>query len=383
MNDAAASQRKQKLIGIELVRFACALSILLWHYQHFAYVGDAPSRFSTESQPFYYLLSPIYKFGYVGVQIFWCISGFIFFWKYGESIRSRRVSGFRFFILRFSRLYPLHIATLIFVAVVQQYYFRKEGAFFIVQWNDMKHFLLQLIMASNWGFENGDSFNGPIWSISLEVLVYCLFYFVTRFFGASLAVAGAITGIALVCILKKFNPDFISHCVLFFFAGGMTAVVTSKASGYRVAHAVILDVLATLGILAAFGLALVPTTHIRVSPYLLALGGAPCLLFLIARHFKVPEGAAGVISIAGNMTYSSYLLHFPLELTIASFYLYQGASIPLYSHKFFALYLSTVLCLAYLCYKFFEMPSQGLIRERFLRRTPANVGELRWRDRSH
>jgi peptidoglycan/LPS O-acetylase OafA/YrhL len=97
----------------------------------------------------------------------------------------------------------------------------------------------------------------------------------------------------------------------------------------------------------------------------------------------VPEGAAGVISIAGNMTYSSYLLHFPLELTIASFYLYQGASIPLYSHKFFALYMSTVLCLAYLCYKFFEMPSQGLIRERFLRRTPANVGELRWRDRSH
>jgi peptidoglycan/LPS O-acetylase OafA/YrhL len=370
MNDSVASHATHKLIGIELVRFACALAILLWHYQHFSYLGATAHRFSAESQPFYYLLFPFYNVGYIGVQIFWCISGFIFVWKYGESIRTRRVSGRRFFILRFSRLYPLHFATLIFVAVVQQYYFRKEGTFFIVQWNDIKHFLLQLVMASNWGFENGDSFNGPIWTISLEVLIYCLFYFVARFLGASLAVVSTIAGIAFVCILMKFNPDFISHCVLFFFVGGMTALMTSKASVYSKARATSLDGLAALGILAVIALALVPPTHIRVSPYHLALLGAPCLLFLLARHFDVPERAGRIISVAGNMTYSSYLLHFPLELTIASVYLYQAATIPFYSHKFFAFYMTTILVLAYLCYRFFEMPSQGLIRQRYLRRTP-------------
>lgn len=39
--------------------------------------------------------------------------GFVFFWLYAHPIRQRSVSTRRFFWLRLSRLYPLHLATLL------------------------------------------------------------------------------------------------------------------------------------------------------------------------------------------------------------------------------------------------------------------------------
>ncbi|MBK6714732.1 MAG: hypothetical protein IPG57_06450 [Burkholderiales bacterium] len=49
--------------------------------------------------------------------------------------------------------------------------------------------MLQLGLASNWGWEVGPSFNGPIWSISLEVVVYGLFFGVMRLVGSGRWVA--------------------------------------------------------------------------------------------------------------------------------------------------------------------------------------------------
>jgi peptidoglycan/LPS O-acetylase OafA/YrhL len=61
---------------------------------------------------------PIYGFttyeaGECGVWIFWCISGFIFSWKYRDTISGRSVGGRTFFVFRLSRLYPLHLVTLV------------------------------------------------------------------------------------------------------------------------------------------------------------------------------------------------------------------------------------------------------------------------------
>ena len=169
-----------KLLGLELLRFAAALSILFLHYLHFAYVADKAVGLDRDRLPFSGLLHFFYESRPYGVWVFWCISGFIFFWKYRDAIFDRSVPGWTFFAFRLSRLYPLHLATLIAVAVLQSLYFRMHGYFFVYQNNDVSHFLLQLVMASKWGFESGDSFNGPIWSISVEVLVYLLFFLMLR-----------------------------------------------------------------------------------------------------------------------------------------------------------------------------------------------------------
>ena len=82
------------------------------------------------------------------------------------------------FVLRFSRLYPLHIATLLFVAALQPLYFNLTGYFFGYQNNDLTNLVLQLLMASNATVQNALSFNRPIWSISVEVLVYFFFFMI-------------------------------------------------------------------------------------------------------------------------------------------------------------------------------------------------------------
>ena len=110
-----ASPNGEKLIGLEALRFAAALAVLVWHYRHFLYVGLAPSGYVKEDQPFHAVLAPLYEYGYAGVELFWCISGFIFAWKYGETLRMGGMSLTRFMVLRFSRLYPLHLVTLLAV----------------------------------------------------------------------------------------------------------------------------------------------------------------------------------------------------------------------------------------------------------------------------
>jgi peptidoglycan/LPS O-acetylase OafA/YrhL len=165
-----------KLLGLEALRFLTAFAILVYHYQHFFFVADKHVDLVQERLPLYGLLHVFYKFGASGVWIFWSISGFIFFWKYRDAIADQSVGGWKFFVLRFSRLYPLHFVTLLLVAILQPVYFGLNGYFFVYQDNDLRRFLLQLFMI----LQGGYGFNGPIWSILVEVLVYFLFFLTLR-----------------------------------------------------------------------------------------------------------------------------------------------------------------------------------------------------------
>ena len=59
--------------------------------------------------------------------------GFIFFWKYRDTISDSTIGGWVFFVFRLSRLYPLHLATLLLVALLQPLYHRLTGVFFVAQ----------------------------------------------------------------------------------------------------------------------------------------------------------------------------------------------------------------------------------------------------------
>ena len=132
--------RESKMLGLELVRFTCALSVLIWHYQHFYQAAGSPA-YDRDAQPLHGLLSLFYDYGLFGVQIFWAISGFIFFWKYAEPIATGAIGGGRFFWLRLSRLYPLHFVTLLIVAGLQPIYGALTGGPLVYQHNDAMNFV--------------------------------------------------------------------------------------------------------------------------------------------------------------------------------------------------------------------------------------------------
>ena len=96
------------------------------------------------------------------------------------SMAGRRFCGV-FWGRRFARLYPLHFVTLLFVAGLQAYHLSVNGSHQLFGFNDTYHFILNLFMASPWGLEEGLSFNAPIWSVSVEVIVYFVFWLALPF----------------------------------------------------------------------------------------------------------------------------------------------------------------------------------------------------------
>jgi peptidoglycan/LPS O-acetylase OafA/YrhL len=347
-----------KLLGLEALRFVAAFAVLIWHYQHFSYLADVPVDLVRARLPLYALLRPFYEAGEYGVWVFWCISGFIFFWKYRDAIFDRSVPGWTFFVFRFSRLYPLHLATLIAVATLQLFYFRMHGYFFVYQNNDVRHFLLQLFMASKWGFEGGDSFNGPIWSISVEVLVYVVFFLMLRFVTRS-----PLLNVVVVVACLNLSGQIFS-CLAFFYAGGLAAIarraiataaspVVIERTGWFVATLVPVSI-------AAFGL----QSHLVAWLFLLTY--TPIVLFCLSGAIMLPAPAQRLVEAAGNMTYSSYLLHFPIQLLMALGFAMAGRALPFDDSAFFAVYVGATLLASYFAYRWFEAPAQSLLRKRLL-----------------
>lgn len=353
-----------KLLGLELLRFIAACAVLVWHYQHFAFDGAAIAV-ERAAQPLYALLWPFYEYGWYGVQAFWSISGFIFFWRYRDSVAAGAIGPWRFFVLRFSRLYPLHLATLLLVAALQAAYTARAGHHFVYPHNDGYHFLLQLFMASNWGAQAGYSFNGPIWSISVEVLVYLVFYASLRLAGKSplLNLAALVLAVGL---RQAGLATPVTDCIGFFYAGGCGALLflrhppgtgagALRLLAWTVTLAAPLLAWAAAGAFGRFG-------DDAILYALLVY--APCALYCLAQPLPLSGRAAGAVEMLGNLTYASYLLHFPLQLAIALYFQARGVAIPMYGGALFLFFIGASFVAAYVTYRYLEAPAQALVRRR-------------------
>jgi peptidoglycan/LPS O-acetylase OafA/YrhL len=72
------------------------------------------------------------------------------------------------------------------------------------------------------------------------------------------------------------------------------------------------------------------------------------------------------ISWIGDITYSSYLLHFPLQLTFGLAVAYGLLEKNFYLHtSYLVLFLLVLIWLSLITYRKFEMPMQKIIREKF------------------
>jgi peptidoglycan/LPS O-acetylase OafA/YrhL len=122
----------KRLYALDVSRSMASLAVVLWHWQHFAFSGTArPVGFDRSIQPFYGLLRIFYDEGSRGVDYFFILSGFIFFWLYRKPIADRAMTLGGFWLQRFSRFYPMHLAALVLVALLQGLYFLKRSTFFV------------------------------------------------------------------------------------------------------------------------------------------------------------------------------------------------------------------------------------------------------------
>lgn len=358
-----------RIYSLEACRFSAALGVLFWHYQHFFFFGvetdELIKSFDRSRLPLYELFTLFYEKGYFAVQVFWMISGFIFFSKYASRINEGKVSLRDFFVLRYSRLYPLHAATLLAVCGLQAAYVNLHGTTFIYGQNDTKHFILQTLMASNWVDGQPFTFNGPIWSVSAEIVIYFAFFALVRRLRPTLLFACICAALSWAVLKSGLFTSVspIMNCAKFFFLGGAIQLVCARLEGQRTVLAFGISLA-----VCVFTAGLMRTGVLGTSEKAVATL-TTCLIFAcITSEELFGAKLFRKISPLGNLTYSSYLLHFPIQLTAVIFVDAAGLSREVFlSPQALFLYLATVLVLGYAVFQYFELPVQNAIRSRVMR----------------
>ena len=349
----------RKFYYVELLRFFSALSVLIYHYQHFFKPHSTSSTINVLQnkliQPFYSYLEILYNYGSYGVPMFWSISGFVFAFVYLG--RQKDITGKKFFINRFSRLYPLHFATLIIVALLQIVNYKFSGNFQIYALNDIYHFFLNLFFISAWGFEKGYSFNAPIWSVSIELIIYMLFFFT-------------------IINLNRYKIKFALLIYLFLLiidktdiVGGDESVIALFVACGKLFYSGVIVFLLYAKIEKKLYLIFLSLFLILVSfvgNFKMFLFFPSMLLFFVALEIFIHDKFKKTFEFFGNLTYAMYLLHIPVQLLIIFTFNYFNIFDEIFtSNYFFVFYIFLMMLLSFLCFRFYERPLFNKIRSSF------------------
>ncbi|MCP5488214.1 MAG: acyltransferase [Verrucomicrobia bacterium] len=376
-----------RLHTLDALRGVAALAVVLWHWNHFFHDGTTLVSFEPSHMPFYRWLSIFYDRGYLAVDLFFCLSGFIFYWLYAHRIHGKAISAGKFLYLRFTRLYPLHAVTLLAVVLGQFIYHGMTGTAFVYEHNDLKHFFLNVFFVSSWGFKGFLSFNGPIWSVSVEVLLYCLFFVLTRFLPVRVSLMFIVSCLGYAVVYPH-NPE-IGRGIGSFFLGGIIYFVSERIRTFRnivpVTYSVTFVAVAlwllTLYIfygdinMAAFLQQMVPG-HLHLEGKLQwvfakAVSRWPILVLfpmtILSLALLEARGGAYWQRLAGlgDISYSVYLLHFPLQLYVAIVFGTFTLSRDIYATPLFMFSFYVVLVvLGLVSYRFLERPAQKYLRDK-------------------
>ena len=369
----------QRLYLIDIARAFAAICVVLQHYQHFYFVEPHQyvENFARNQQPFYNLLEPAYKFGSVAVQFFFVISGFIFFMYYREKILQKSVSFRDFIILRISRLYPLHLLTLLFMLFIQNIHLYFSSEYFVYEANNLQNFFLHLFLVQEWGIVKSVwSYNAPSWSISVELLLYMSFFFLSLFFIKNIFqsfLSVLIVFILYIIIQPKLNN--LSLGFVLFYVGGFTFFIfdlikkkINENKNYIIYILLILNFI-------IFGRFLnqvfldwqISLEHIignRVMILLFFVKFPLILINLSILQYYFKESGKR-IKILGDVSYTIYLVHVPLQV-IFSIVDKNIISINYDSNLIFILYFGFVIFFSIIIYKLFELPSKDYLRKKLI-----------------
>jgi len=328
---------------LDLLRGVAALAILFWHYSHF-YISEK------SDMPLYFLFWPLYEYGDMAVQLFWVLSGFVFAHVYSHT----EVSSKEFFLARFARLYPLHFITLVVVAVEQYINLKVLGSFLIYEYNDLYHFILNVFFIPHWGFQMGRSFNAPVWSVSVELLIYVIFWLTLPFVKCARRVTPLLALGGMMALYFGGAPAAsFWQCGMFFFIGASlylwadTALVPARTM-----------IVSALG-LTGMGILSV-LTHMPLIA--LQLSFLPALVAIIAtldlRGVKV-----FVATRLGDLSYGLYLWHIPVQLLLLACLQFFSIDMSVTrSIPFLVLFLSLVIGVAFISFHAIENPLRKWIR---------------------
>ena len=366
-----------RLRSLDGLRGFAALAIVIWHWYFLISHSAAQQGWTVQREPFFGLLRFFYAQGWAAVDLFFSLSGFVFFWLYGETIRRHAIDAWSFALLRISRLYPLQLATLLIVCWLQFVFLKRQGHYFVFGHNDWPHFVAQLFMVQNWLPGSDVSFNGVNWSVSIEMLLYVVFFLACR---VGLQRRAHCLLVALFGALFLAWDENIARGIIGFFMGGFAFSLWTFWKDDARAKRITLG----LGTLAAAGWgALLFLTYRHggwfargdVHNMFIVLFGfvlSPLTVLVLAlREYRIGPSPA-IFGFLGDISYATYLLHFPMLLVLALVSLEFGWSTAfLMQGGVLLAFLAVLIGLSALVHYRFERPMQQWLREGFSRRRVA------------
>lgn len=308
------------------------------------------------------------EYGYLAVDFFFVLSGFIIFINYyGKFDAHFRHNLLIFYWNRITRIYPVHLLMLGAYLVLCAAFLYKSASHSVPDGYTAAAFWQSLFLVHAWG-DTPLSWNVPSWSISAEWFVYLLFPFIAATLRncvrgllshslsiiATLVVLFAIykgSGIGSLGSMQPGMPLARAFCE--FMLGAL-------AGSIYIYHAPFLQrcrlVVALL--IAAF---CVTMATVNLPNY----ATIPGLFFLMVVYLVTDKGwLSRVLSnrplvYLGEISYSTYLVHYFVYDVFKAGWVHGGVQVSI-----FALLTSflVVLVLSMLMYKFVEIPAQAYLR---------------------
>jgi peptidoglycan/LPS O-acetylase OafA/YrhL len=326
------------------------------------------------------LLLPFFARGYLGVDFFFVLSGFIITHVYFASLASPSRSAVQIFLWhRLIRLYPVHITVLAgLVAVVSV----ASAADFTLnypqewQWNSL---LCQLALLHAWGVTASPGWNAPSWSISAEWFAYLLFPLLApalmwvRERGIALLIAvAALAATALLFAMADWRLN------TWVGAPALTRVFGEFVCGAALCRAIALssklplprgDILAA-GAFVAF---LVGASVGLQDFALVALLALTILGTALSSGHVTRILGSGALVWLGEISYSAYMVHFPVLIVMRRFWERLGFAQWQAAGHVFAFTATVVLILALAAMLFYvvERPARSRLRDQMGKLAPA------------
>ncbi len=362
---------KNEIISLTSLRGVASLGVVIYHLY-------PPVREFWNFD----LISPVFNKGYLWVDFFFALSGFIMCYVYRQ-IFANGVSTqnyIRFMWVRLIRIYPVHFATLmVFVGFeVVQYisvaFGHLQGIAVFSGQSSPFSLAANVLLIHAWGVIDIEGWNQPSWSISAEFFAYLVFPFLAVWLNknrSAMMVFCILAAIVLLSFLQVSDGNLNTKTDLGFIrglGGFCTGMVVFCLAGHesRLSEAAInyLQTIAVAGILAVM--------HFSVADIVIVPFFAILILASSADRGWIgwvcrlrPVYFLGLISYSLYMTNNivtqvlnkRWVTFFPeLSFVFESAWVWLLAGVE----------LALVIALAYASYIFIENPSRIFLRRKFV-----------------
>jgi peptidoglycan/LPS O-acetylase OafA/YrhL len=361
-------EKSVKLPAIDVLRGVAALGVAWFHSRVDLWVGFKaiqadPEAYSALDRGLSFFSLPISQMGSM-VMLFFVLSGFCIHLPVANKGLPLNWSAYA--VRRMLRIYPAYLTVLLFGFLAALIFLNGLNN----QYTEISLYAASAAMIQNWLFSGSQvAINPSLWTIPIEVefyLIYPLLLCLFRRFGVRAAVAFTLfcTSIGATLFFLGYGQStvtFFKYAIIWN-SGAWLAEAYAKGRLPRWTQWHFMGMLGTALLTMVLGLA-------GVNSFYLHYGWAVCSFLLLlwvlgpgATFFSSKQWWVPPLMFTGTVSYSLYLLHFPL------FKLASAGWIQLYGSKpesFLVPTLASVLAvpIAWLFYRLIELPSHDLARK--------------------